>query len=360
MPTTIRLGSTGEDVIAWQRAIGVTADGVFGPATEAVTRAWQAQRGLVADGVVGSATWAAASLSPIGERNVEIIRGIDVSAIQGIVPWRACRQAGVRFAWMRGCVGNEPKVDGRFAENVRGAVAEGIVPGGYFFPFPLPHLDPVAQVAHACALMTVDDHVVGELVGELPLAFDLEWPPPEERAKDGSIVDVWKKWGCSPTQIVRWATAAIRALRARMGVWPAVYTYPYFFKRITTNIPTDVLAEFFEVLAKCPFWSADYRAVGRVPSADEKPFIPEPWASLADAIVAWQHDGNGGLVLPGSNVDCDWNVLLGGEEALARLIGTERDAPKELVVDLTAARQEAMGILIEESIAEYRRSRIAA
>lgn len=57
---TIRRGSQGAPVVAWQKIIGVTADGKFGPQTEAATKKWQLDRGLVADGVVGSATWGAA------------------------------------------------------------------------------------------------------------------------------------------------------------------------------------------------------------------------------------------------------------------------------------------------------------
>jgi peptidoglycan hydrolase-like protein with peptidoglycan-binding domain len=57
---TIRQGSTGADVRAWQGIIGVPADGNFGPATKAKTIAWQKTRGLPADGIVGPATWARA------------------------------------------------------------------------------------------------------------------------------------------------------------------------------------------------------------------------------------------------------------------------------------------------------------
>ena len=64
MPTaprsTIRFGSKGPDVTRWQTIIGVTADGAFGPGTEAATKAWQAARGLVADGIVGQKCWEAA------------------------------------------------------------------------------------------------------------------------------------------------------------------------------------------------------------------------------------------------------------------------------------------------------------
>jgi len=54
---TIREGSTGPAVQEWQRIIGVSADGKFGPNTKAKTIEWQKRNGLTADGVVGPATW---------------------------------------------------------------------------------------------------------------------------------------------------------------------------------------------------------------------------------------------------------------------------------------------------------------
>lgn len=67
-PSTIRNGSSGPDVQKWQTIIGVTADGSFGPATEAATRTWQTKHKLVADGVVGPATWGVAlGIKPSGK-----------------------------------------------------------------------------------------------------------------------------------------------------------------------------------------------------------------------------------------------------------------------------------------------------
>lgn len=57
--STIRLGSKGRDVEAWQKKIGFTpADGVFGPKTELATKDFQSSHGLDPDGVVGAKSWA--------------------------------------------------------------------------------------------------------------------------------------------------------------------------------------------------------------------------------------------------------------------------------------------------------------
>src|SRR6185369_1833704 len=58
---TIKQGSKGADVTAWQKIIGVTADGNFGSGTRSATITWQQQHGLSPDGVVGPASWAAAT-----------------------------------------------------------------------------------------------------------------------------------------------------------------------------------------------------------------------------------------------------------------------------------------------------------
>jgi putative chitinase len=54
----LRRGSKGDDVRKMQAALGVTADGDFGPGTEAALRKWQAANGLTADGVAGPKTLA--------------------------------------------------------------------------------------------------------------------------------------------------------------------------------------------------------------------------------------------------------------------------------------------------------------
>jgi len=54
-----RARSRGAAVKRLQRALGITADGIFGPGTLRAVKRFQRRRGLTPDGVVGPATWAA-------------------------------------------------------------------------------------------------------------------------------------------------------------------------------------------------------------------------------------------------------------------------------------------------------------
>ena len=55
---TLRKGSKGEGVKMMQEALGIGADGAFGPGTERALKAWQAKNGLTADGIAGPMTLA--------------------------------------------------------------------------------------------------------------------------------------------------------------------------------------------------------------------------------------------------------------------------------------------------------------
>lgn len=52
----LRKGCKGEGVKMMQEALGIGADGDFGPGTERALRQWQMSNGLVADGIAGPAT----------------------------------------------------------------------------------------------------------------------------------------------------------------------------------------------------------------------------------------------------------------------------------------------------------------
>src|SRR5918999_6309289 len=59
----LRKGDRGPAVAAIQQALGIAADGIFGPQTRAAVRAFQARNGLEVDGIVGPATMAALGIS---------------------------------------------------------------------------------------------------------------------------------------------------------------------------------------------------------------------------------------------------------------------------------------------------------
>ena len=63
----IKKGDKGLKVMAVQQVLGIKADGIFGPATEAAVKEFQRKNGLVADGIVGDKTLAAMNL--ISEKN---------------------------------------------------------------------------------------------------------------------------------------------------------------------------------------------------------------------------------------------------------------------------------------------------
>lgn len=187
----------------------------------------------------------------------DLIKGIDVSIIQGNIDFKAVAATGVQFVICRCGVGNGG-IDTKYKQNIANAKAAGLKVMAYHFVYPLPPLasqplrDPKAQ-----AQMHVNA-AGGELA-----ACDLEWPPPEQ----------WAKWGCTAAQITQWTVAYLEAYEQLSGIRPIVYTYPYFAKAI--NLP----AWFGE---KYKLWIASYQS--------GSPAVPHPWTDW----VLWQDSGGTG------------------------------------------------------------------
>lgn len=352
----LKIGHKGDAVADWQRTLArlgfrgpagqaIVDDGDFGKATEFATREFQKSRHIVADGAVGPESQKAA-LEDTDPDFVPaaLIRGVDVSAFQGVVPWGMLAHLGFRFGLLRCSIGNENREDVKFDANVKAAREAGVAAGPYHFAYPLPHLDPRAQAQHAFKLADAGGHALGQQVGDMRPALDLEWPPPEKTGQTAG--QEWKKWGCSARQILDWGLAYLEEAELLWGVKPLVYTYPYFWRCLSAAGGLDGYAPY-------PLWMADYRASGRVPKPTERPTVPKPWGP--DSVVMWQHDGDGGLRLP-NGADADFNVLLGGEEAFEELV-LDRPAGVPVPNLDTLAGLSPSCLLTDADVCEYKRDR---
>lgn len=91
MAATIKNGSTGPDVSAWQKFLNasgfsVVVNGVFDAATELATKSYQAAKGLEDDGVVGPKTWATVPAAPVDTATATNEAGINrLWNVKGIV-----------------------------------------------------------------------------------------------------------------------------------------------------------------------------------------------------------------------------------------------------------------------------------
>ena len=89
----LKLGSKGPEVVKLQTALGITADGNFGPGTEKVLKEWQAKTGLTADGIAGAATFQKLGIAPVENAVSESAPAVEVpasdfklAALKGHVP----------------------------------------------------------------------------------------------------------------------------------------------------------------------------------------------------------------------------------------------------------------------------------
>lgn len=85
--STLVKGARGAAVVALQQVLGLTPDGVFGPATEAAVKAFQQSKSLPANGTVDPATWAAlerAAYPLLPYRSTKLSKGSKGTAVKGL------------------------------------------------------------------------------------------------------------------------------------------------------------------------------------------------------------------------------------------------------------------------------------
>jgi GH25 family lysozyme M1 (1,4-beta-N-acetylmuramidase) len=194
----IGLGDRGPAVERWQKIAGATADGVFGPLTERMTKVWQKARGLLADGIVGPKTWAEA-MRDSSAPSSPIITGIDISQHQppARFDWKRIAQDH-RFVIARACYGSRP--DSAFVEHVRGAKRAGLKVGAYvFFRQHEPWESQLAALESACRAAGLG---AGDIVPTIDLEANPQFDGPMERALHNGpgralVEAVAKRWGAA-------------------------------------------------------------------------------------------------------------------------------------------------------------------
>lgn len=126
-PATIKKGSTGVLVAAWQSRLnthgfGLTVDQQFGDATDRATRDYQTDFGLVVDGIVGPNTWAASGAPILGRRTLRVgSRGPAVKS------WQFALIADGLKSAQDGVFSTETESLTKIYQAARGIAADGVV-----------------------------------------------------------------------------------------------------------------------------------------------------------------------------------------------------------------------------------------
>jgi len=105
---TLRRGATGPLVILLQQRLGLTADGSFGPRTEAAVRAFQRARGMVPDGIFGPKSWAALDAAPAAAPVVAAPPTNNGSSNMATEPWPNTLASKVLAAYINTKFGMSP------------------------------------------------------------------------------------------------------------------------------------------------------------------------------------------------------------------------------------------------------------
>lgn len=98
----LKVGSKGEDVKKLQEKLGLSADGIFGKATEAAVKNFQTKAGLKVDGLVGPGTWGKLFEGSSNTTESKPVSNIplDIKKLKGHVPdnvYTEIEQIGQKF-----------------------------------------------------------------------------------------------------------------------------------------------------------------------------------------------------------------------------------------------------------------------
>lgn len=163
MPTTVQLGSTGDDVKRLQRVLArsmVTSPfgpitGIFDAALDGAVRSYQSAEGLTVDGIVGPVTWS--HLPPYREASTRL----HIGSTGPVVAWLQLVLSGSAIApdWaaytgpIDGMFGSHTDASLRDLQAVKGVVVDGIVGDQTWFAWLTPGTAQQLTLEAACGLL---------------------------------------------------------------------------------------------------------------------------------------------------------------------------------------------------------------
>ena len=152
-----------------------------------------------------------------------MVLGIDVSAYQRSISWKAIKEAGVEFGFVKATEGTG-YVNSSYERHREGARRHGIPIGAYHFARPDADDGPLAEAD-----------------------FFLEVAAP----KPGDLLPVldFEHRGLGPRKLARWAKDWLKRVEKRIGRPPILYTYSAFWTSTVGNA---------RGFSRYPLWLANY------------------------------------------------------------------------------------------------------
>ena len=266
---TLKKGDSGQEVKKMQKKLSISADGKFGPKTEAAVRDYQEDHRLVVDGLAGRRT-----LASLG---TDVVAATDLSSWNGDVDFKKIRKAGCSAAWIKLTEGTTHQNPGR-EKKFEDARKAGFTVGAYHFGrSDTSSGDPLDWEKEANNFLT-QLQKVGCDSGDLVPVLDLE---AGMKTDDNYNVNWCLKW----LEFVGKETNSV----------PMVYTARWAWQLFVMKADKSAIKKLLEY----PVWYAAYIRKDRLVGPESKLRGWKEWD-------VWQYTGHGEIDGVKGRVDLNW------------------------------------------------------